>query len=108
MAMLKGVLGTLLGVPIGGLPKASRFFFSLQSFFAMAWMVEWAGVRVWVWVVSVCFTLFSFLFSFLLFKKYLSMYIPINFYLSTSLFYIFSSHHKPIKLILETNNYTHD
>jgi hypothetical protein len=36
------------------------------------------------------------------------MYIPIKFYLSISLAYISSSHHKPIKLSLETNNYTQD
>jgi len=34
--------------------------------------------------------------------------MPIKFYLSTSLAYISSSHHKPIKLSLETNNYTHN
>jgi hypothetical protein len=35
-------------------------------------------------------------------------WLSINFYLSTSLSCVSSSHHKPIKLSLETNNYTHD
>jgi hypothetical protein len=55
--------------------------------------------------VSICF-LFNFFSSLF---KYISMYVPISFYLSTSLFYIFSLHiTNLLKLSLVTNNYTHD
>ena len=55
----------------------------------------------------VCLNLFSFYFLFFLYI-YIWMYVSINFYLSTSLFYITFSYHQPISLSLEMNNYTHD